>query len=120
MLPATSETVPLVGFETAVTVMVCVPSSGPALSLPVRSVAGNASGVSSGVLIASATATGASFTSVTVMLIVYSAEVVVPSLIEYVNESVPAKFAFGEYVRLGAAPVSTPFAGVLTVNVSGS
>ena len=51
--------------------------------------------MSSGVVIVLETATGRSFTAVTVILTVAAVEPSEPSLTEKVNESVPLKFAFG-------------------------
>jgi hypothetical protein len=63
----------------------------------------------------SATALGASFTSVTVTLNVATLLSTVPSFALNVKLSEPLKFAPGLYVRLGAVPLSVPLEGPDTI-----
>ena len=117
-VPAESETEPCVEAVelTAVTVSVCPDSlAGPLLSLDVRSEAGKLREPSSATDLESATAVGASLTSVIVRLKVAVLLSTMPSFALNVKLSEPLKFAFGVYVRLGPEPLRTPFVGPETI-----
>jgi hypothetical protein len=95
-VPPTRLTVPSTGALTAVTLNVCVPSfAGPPESFASSSLLGNVSGTSSGVVRASLTAVGWSFTATTVIVTVAVFELRAPSLTRYVKESVPLTSALG-------------------------
>jgi hypothetical protein len=116
--PPASETAPCVFAPpvTLVTLSVWPDSSGaPALSLAERSEAGKESGVSSCVAFSSAPATGASLTSVTVIVTVEMLECSDPWLARKVKLSVPLNSGAGVYSMVGPMPVSVPCEGPLTM-----
>src|SRR5439155_650747 len=117
--PASSETVPCVEpviGSTAVTVNVCVDSfDGHTEPLHARSLAGKHSVPSSATLFASATAVGASFTSVTVTLTVPVSDFksLTPAAVTYslsLHDALPIslKSASGVYVTTPASSETVP------------
>ena len=117
-MPAESETEPCVEAVelTAVTVSVWPDSlAGPRESFVVNVEAAKVSTPSSATDLESATAVGASFTSVIVRLKVATLLSTVPSFALNVKLSVPLKFAFGVYVRLALLPLRTPLVGPETI-----